>query len=164
MWRDGAHYSDCGTRMVVSVCLDYAESVANVLARAPDRRKEEIMRRNDPGMKACTCLATPFAAAFGMLLVSLVVAAMARAAPLDDVNQYADRCAAELGAGAGAYLPVGLLPNPPDFNGTVEVPVYWNEKAISFELVRTDNGTRCSDAAAGCNAGNSRFEIGRAHV
>ena len=159
MWRDGAHYSDCGTRMVVSVCLDYAESVANVLARAPDRRKEEIMRRNDPGMKACTCLATPFAAAFGMLLVSLVVAAMARAAPLDDVNQYADRCAAELGAGAGAYLPVGLLPNPPDFNGTVEVPVYWNEKAISFELVRTDNGTRCSDAAAGCNAGNSRFEF-----
>ena len=93
--------------------------------------------------------------ALGGLLLMLGV----RAAPLDDVNQYADRCAAELGAGAGAYMPIGLFPNPPDFTGTVEIPTFWNQKVISFENVRTDSGKRCSDAGAGCNAGNSRFEF-----
>ncbi|MBL8481279.1 MAG: hypothetical protein JNJ60_03725 [Rhodocyclaceae bacterium] len=81
------------------------------------------------------------------------------AAPLDDINQYADRCAAELGAGAGAYMPTGLFPNPPDFTGTIAVPTFWNKKAITYELARKDTGRRCSDAGAGCNAGNSEFEF-----
>lgn len=55
------------------------------------------------------------------------------AAPLDDVNQYAERCAAELGAGAGAYIPIGQLPGPPNFSDTVEVPVYWNQLPITYQ-------------------------------
>lgn len=54
------------------------------------------------------------------------------AAPLDDVNQYADRCSAELGAGAGSYLPIGQLPNPANYTDTVEVPVFWNKKRITY--------------------------------
>lgn len=61
-----------------------------------------------------------------------IFAYVSTAAPLDDVNQYADRCAAELGAGAGSYMPIGQLPNPPNYTDTVEVPVFWNEKRITY--------------------------------
>ena len=70
--------------------------------------------------------------AFASLMVS--------AAPLDDVNQYADRCAAQLGAGAGAYLPIGILPTPDNFSDSQEVPVFWNQKRITFQETAPLNG------------------------
>jgi len=66
----------------------------------------------------------------------LALSGIGTAAPLDDINQYADRCAAEFGAGAGAYMPVEILPDPtsPDpYAGTREIPVYWNQKRITYE-------------------------------
>jgi len=53
-----------------------------------------------------------------------------------NINEYADQCACELGGGPGAYMPTGVMPNHAD---SKEIPVYWNEKQISF--VETAPGT-----------------------
>jgi len=74
------------------------------------------------------------------LFATAFASAVACAAPLDDVNQYADRCAAELGAGEGAYLPTGILPRPDDFSATQEIPVFWNQKRILFLETNPANG------------------------
>lgn len=63
----------------------------------------------------------------------VLATSLAFAAPLTDINQYADRCAAELGAGTGSYMPLELLPAPGMFADTREIPVYWNQKRITFE-------------------------------
>jgi hypothetical protein len=55
------------------------------------------------------------------------------AAPLDDINQYADRCATELGGGAGAYMPRKILHDPPNYGDTKEIPVFWNGKRIEYK-------------------------------
>ncbi len=71
----------------------------------------------------------------------------ALAAPLTDINQYADRCASELGAGTGAYMPLSLLPAPGNFSDTREVAVFWNRKLITFE--ETDPATAARSPGSG---------------
>jgi hypothetical protein len=72
---------------------------------------------------------------------------LATAAPLTDINQYADRCSAELGAGTGSYMPIGLLPTPGNFSDSQEVPVFWNQKRITFE--ETDPASGIPHAGTG---------------
>jgi len=78
------------------------------------------------------------------------------AKPLDDINQYADRCAAEMGAGAGAYMPIGIFPNPPDNTGTEEIPVFWNGKRITYRVTdptKPEDGEYVFDGMSGKKAG-----------
>lgn len=79
-----------------------------------------------------------------LALMAAMVAAIPSltAAPLTDINQYADRCAAELGAGTGAYMPLELLPAPGNFSDTREVPVFWNRRLITFEETDPATGAR----------------------
>jgi len=74
--------------------------------------------------------AVPTATVAICAIIPLVLGPAHAAIPIygGDVNQYADECACELGGGEVGYMPIGVMPSDAQ-----EIPVFWNQKRITFE-------------------------------